>query len=164
MPYSAQKVANAFLAIAQQEGAEIDPLKLLKLVYIAHGWSLALTKRAMVFDPIEAWEYGPVIPSLYHAVREYRYRGIPGPLYAPDSVVGMDPRDVALINSVYRTYGHFSGGQLSNMTHQAGTPWETVWTREGRNSRINDDIIARHYEELARVRGVATGHSEAVSQ
>ena len=41
MPYSAAKIGNRMLELARERGEEIIPLKLLKLVYIAHGWSFS---------------------------------------------------------------------------------------------------------------------------
>ena len=69
--YSAMAIANYFLKSYEEKG--IPPLKMQKLVYIAHGWHLALYKEPLVADEYaEAWEYGPVFPSLHH---EFKYRG-----------------------------------------------------------------------------------------
>lgn len=61
--YSAKAVANYFLAQYGKHG--LNPLKLQKLVYIAHGWNLAVRNQPLVDNELpEAWEYGPVFASL----------------------------------------------------------------------------------------------------
>ncbi len=74
--YSSITVANYFLSKGWEEHVAITPMKLLKLVYVAHGWYLGGTGEPLIHDPIMAWRYGPVIPSLYHEVKKYRSRGI----------------------------------------------------------------------------------------
>ena len=65
-PYSAKAIANAFLQRAFNEKKAIGQLKLQKLVYIAHGYYLALTGgNPLVNEPFEAWDYGPVNRTLY---------------------------------------------------------------------------------------------------
>src|ERR1700676_3931940 len=64
--HSALAVANWFLARAAADGKSLDPMKLQKLIYFAHGWSLALTDIPLIEEHPEAWDYGPVIPSVYH--------------------------------------------------------------------------------------------------
>ena len=47
----------------------------MKRVYIAHGFSLAINKESLLdkrFDKVEAWKYGPVIPSVYHSFKQYK--------------------------------------------------------------------------------------------
>lgn len=52
-------------------------LKLIKLVYLAYGWSIALDYR--LFDePIVAWKHGPVIRSLYHEFKHFGAAPIKG--------------------------------------------------------------------------------------
>jgi uncharacterized phage-associated protein len=152
MPYSAAKVGNRLLEIAQQRGQQLTPLKLLKLVYIAHGWSFAYLGGALVAEPAQAWQYGPVVPSLYHAISRFRAGPIVGQI--PDT----DPQDLseeadALIQSVYNSYAHFSALQLSNMTHMPNTPWSEAWDASGKNAIIPDDRIAAHYQHLLETRG-----------
>ncbi len=56
-PVSAKLVANYFLKKAAAEGVTLDPMKLQKLVYIAHGWHLGLLGAPLLRSPIEAWTY-----------------------------------------------------------------------------------------------------------
>lgn len=74
MKDNALSVANYFIELAQKDGKEIRPLKLMKLVYIAYGYALALLGRSIInqrFDKVEAWKLGPVIPSVYHSFKMY---------------------------------------------------------------------------------------------
>ncbi len=154
MPYSAAKVANQMLALARAKGAEISPLKLLKLVYIAHGWSFPYLREPLLAEPAQAWQYGPVVPSLYHAVSKFRA----GPIteLIPDTdPQALSPQASALIENVYNTYSPYSAIQLSNMTHMPDTPWSEAWGTRGKNAVIPNDRIAAHYQHLLDTRGQA---------
>ena len=71
MSYPAKAVANYFIDIARCEGEQLSPMKIQKLVYFAHGWYLALYDEPLLDEKIEAWRYGPVVPSLYHEFKRY---------------------------------------------------------------------------------------------
>lgn len=154
MPYSAAKIANRMLGIAHARGEEITPLKLLKLVYIAHGWSFPYMREPLLSEPAQAWQYGPVVPSLYHAISRFRAGAI------TELVTDTDPQELsaqadALIQSVYDTYSGYTAIQLSNMTHMENTPWSEAWSLRGKNAVIPNDRIAAHYQHLLDTRGKA---------
>src|SRR5713226_3390078 len=71
MPTRSRVVANELIRLASEDGKSLTPLQIIKLTYIAHGWMLGLYQRPLVVDQIEAWKYGPVIPDLYHAMKDY---------------------------------------------------------------------------------------------
>jgi uncharacterized phage-associated protein len=154
MPYSAIKVANEILQLARMADPpqSVTPLKLLKLVYIAHGWSLHFFERPLVNEPAQAWQYGPVVPSLYHAVKAYRASPIPCDIEGDSDPQELNRDDAQLIQAVFKSYGHLSGTQLSNMTHTPETPWSRAWNVHGRNAVIPDESIAQHYAALAQRR------------
>jgi uncharacterized phage-associated protein len=145
MPVMAPTVANEFIRLARAEGRALTPLQVIKLVYIAHGWMLALYQRPLITDAIEAWKYGPMIPNLYHALKRYGAGSIIEPISRRTEQLDDDERDV--IEQVYAQYGHLTGIQLSRMTHQAGTPWHETWSDEP-NEPISNDLIADHYRQL----------------
>lgn len=167
-PYSPLAVANYFLDLAEREGQTLDPMKLQKLVYIAHGWCLAIYGDALIDEPVEAWQFGPVISTLYHEFKEFGADPIkrrafdiqPAPrwprraVYQPHVPVG-DAETTELLEQVWDTYGGFSALELSSFTHRAGTPWFETWQGRGSKRRgidIGDDLIKQHFLALARAR------------
>src|SRR5204863_6873805 len=122
MTYDPKSIANYFIDLAIAEGKQVTPLQLIKLVYIAHGWHLGLTGQPLINEPPEAWQYGPVIPSLYHALKIHGndavthkiadFEFVPGPELKFVNVVIQPPADERIrkfLDSVWRAYGHLSG-------------------------------------------------------
>jgi uncharacterized phage-associated protein len=154
MPTDAHKVANDFLRLASQRGVSLTPLQLMKLVYIAHGWMLGLAQRPLVTNRIEAWKYGPVIPTLYDTTKKFGSGAVTGELRPWFSSSGPDLEDQEreMIGQVYDIYGNLSGIQLSALTHKQGTPWAATYRPDVSNIPISNDLIAEHYRELGRGR------------
>ncbi len=149
MAVHARVVANEFIRLAEADGRALTPLQIIKLTYIAHGWMLALYGRPLITDTVEAWKYGPVIPSLYHALKKYGAGPVTSKIstsFFGDEELDEEERD--LIEQVYETYGHRNGIQLSRITHERGTPWYETWTGEP-NEPIANDLIAEHYRQLS---------------
>lgn len=163
--YSAKEVANYFLSKHMDTG--ITPLKLQKLVYIAHGWHLGIYRTSLISDEnVEAWQHGPVLPSLYY---EFRDRGrMPINRLAEKIEVNVgknkkkirlnsiipqikndDMKTISLLDRIWEVYGNFSGLYLSQLCHQPRSPWDLT-KRDVRNAHINNDEIRKYYEERLR--------------
>lgn len=144
---SAISVANEFIRLGMQDGNKFTPMQLLKLVYISHGWMLGFFNQPLINENIEAWKYGPVIPDLYQAVKNY------GRAFVDREIPNSSPQQLtdeekSVINFVYRKYGNLDGIRLSMITHQPGTPWSRVFSHEGWGDFIPNDVIRGHYSEL----------------
>ncbi|UOA14492.1 Panacea domain-containing protein [Sulfitobacter dubius] len=146
--YDALTIADAMLKIGKRKGQTMTPMKLLKLVYIAHGFSLALLNRDLFQNRIEAWKFGPVIPDLYQATKRFGREEIPLNLIGDPEDTSVDPEVQSFLEDVYEKYGHLNGIQLSYLTHQSGTPWDQVYDPRFRNEPIPDDLIADHYRGM----------------
>ena len=158
-PFSSIRVANWFIDKSLESGVELTPMKLQKLVYIAHGWHLGLFESPLVDEDIQAWKYGPVIPSIYHEAKKYGSRQISQRLLEV-SALGInrptltnanddDALSISLLQIIWDRYGHLDGIALSNLTHKADTPWSKTWgnmQKEGlHRSRISNSDIQKHY-------------------
>lgn len=146
--YDSRSVANAILSIAEQRHRTLTPMQLLKLVYIAHGWALALLGRPLIKDHVEAWQYGPVIPTLYSAVREYKSDPVVFPIEVP-ARERIDPEDQELIEQIVDIYGNLSGPALSRLTHKPGSPWARTFREGSFGLAISNDVIEDHYSRMA---------------
>ncbi len=158
-PYDAGAVANWFLDL----GHPLDPMKLQKLVYFAHGWNLALTDEPLIDEPVQAWSYGPVIPSLYH---EFKHHGSgtitdratvferrDGKLwFVKPRIDSDDSFTERLLQKIWELYGSLNGVRLSAITHAPNSPWTQVRAEqgEGRNVVIPNDVIREYFQRLAR--------------
>ncbi|WP_171172867.1 Panacea domain-containing protein [Ruegeria sp. HKCCA5929] len=150
MTYASTAIARRILEIANGEDRSLTPLELLKLTYLSHGWHLAFLGQPLISEDVQAWQYGPAYPELYHATKQYRASPVQE---VPERGIEMfgrqkvDPQTDKLLRSVFNTYKKFNGVQLSALTHQPGTPWEEAWSKS-RNAAIPDEVIKRHFDEL----------------
>lgn len=156
MSEHALTIAKFFLEKAASEGQSLTPMKLIKLVYISHGWWLGFGGQPLVNESIEAWKYGPVIRSIYRYFSDYGAKPI-DPAEAANLPTCTDQSALpAFLNSVWKVYSHFNGLQLSTLTHQPQTPWYKTWHDHGgsRHSSavIPNEEIAEYYKQLIRER------------
>ena len=69
--YKSKAVFNRFYNKAHSEGIPLTPMQAIKLVYFAHAWNLGFFQRPLIDEPVEAWKFGTVIPSLYQSLKIY---------------------------------------------------------------------------------------------
>jgi uncharacterized phage-associated protein len=152
--YSAIDVANAFFELAKKDGVPLTNMQLQKLVYIAHGWSLALYDTGLFEEEVQAWEWGPVIPKLYNKLKKYGAGFVTEPIPNAESSYDGGLSELALIKRVWAAYGKFSGPKLSAITHIDGTPWSQVWHSRP-YEEISPELIRQHYRKLLNERRAA---------
>jgi uncharacterized phage-associated protein len=142
-----KRVAEYILKLAQGQNSPLTPMQVLKLVYISHGWQLGLYGRPLVNEAIEAWPYGPVIPSVYQQYKKFKSGFIDTfPAVLPE---GFDASETSTLTQVFRGYGRRSGISLSSLTHEPGSPWDITVRQSGIGSVISNDLIEDYYRRLA---------------
>lgn len=125
----------------------VTPMQLLKLVYIAHGHMLGEKGVPLLDEEIQAWQYGPVVPTVYQAIR--KYRSMPVKEVEGSSRWGGDfsETEKAIMKKTVKMYASFDGVTLSAATHRPGTPWSLTWGSSGMNSPIPNDLIEHFYKK-----------------
>ncbi|MBC6400581.1 MAG: SocA family protein [Ekhidna sp.] len=158
--YKSISIANYLIEKSIYEGMEITPMKVLKLTYIAHGWYLGLQKKPLITEQTEAWKYGPVIPNIYHYFKHYGSNDI-NELYFPDLIedkkeynfMSENEEINSFLNEIWKVYKNFKGGELSDLTHKKGTPWDITWNKNGgstfRGAIIPNKLIQEYYTKKA---------------
>lgn len=164
MSFTAKAVANEFLEVAKGDGDSLSSMKLQKLVYFAHGWYLALIDRPLLREPIEAWQFGPVVPDLYHEFKRFGSEPVTEEateleikqgkvwFFAPRIVDCEDEQErscaMDVIKRVWSVYGRYSAVKLSNATHMEGTPWRQVYKDGSRHVVIPNEVIKRYFKSM----------------
>jgi len=120
----------------------IDNLKLQKLLYYSQAVHLVLhEKRCLFSESIEAWDYGPVVPNVYHEYKHCGFDTIPSTNELP--VIQLD--DQKSINIVICALRYMSGTELIDQTHRE-MPWRKAY-RPGRNNIISIDSMYDYFRE-----------------
>ena len=106
-------------------------------------------------DNIEAWKFGPVIPSVYHEFKHFKS----GPITTNSVMLADDDwqklseptlknkEDKKIVLLTWQLYSDISAKDLVDLTHMAGTPWSLTY-RSGSNRIINNDLIKRYYDKF----------------
>lgn len=164
--YSSSAIANYFIRKAREDNVrDLTQLKLQKLVYIALGWALSLANTDIVGgDDVEAWQYGPVIPNLYHSIKHFRNDNIVEPIPGwfsvidddgnevsapvPDEVSNDDEDVLEVLEAVWDVYKDKTANELVNITHRHNTPWKMYYKSGKRNIDIPKEDIKAFYDAL----------------
>ncbi len=141
---TANKVAKLLLSWARQNGDVITNLKLQKLLYYAQAWYLVNFDRRLFSDPIQAWDFGPVIPPVYHRWKEYQSSPIPYKVRGNEQA-DFQKHQVDFLKEFYRIFSSFSATALVSMTH-AESPWKDAHA-EGQNTEILPFVMKKYYRE-----------------
>lgn len=157
MSYNPKHIANYFIDKGMAESSLLTPIQAIKLVYIAHGWYLAAADSPLIDEVVEAWKYGPVIPSLYQKLKRYRKGSITEKIEADIpacKTFGADTTMQKFLDWVWDAYKLYTGIQLAALTHAKDTPWwETVSPfLQGRGRfptylPIDNELIKKHYKQ-----------------
>ena len=141
-----------------RSGGRLTPLQVIKLTYIAHGYSLAINGKQLVDEAIEAWRYGPVVPSVYYRAKKYGGGQITHLLYSGASIDDagnakffeehIPSQDRAVLDAVLDEYGEFTGSELIGMTHGPDSPWTQYYRPRIARQKIPDSAIKAHYLEV----------------
>lgn len=109
-------VAEQILARFKESGGDgVTPLKLQKLLYYVLGWTLAIEKRLLFKDPVEAQPFGPAFPNVWA-----KYRNEEAINNAINSSVQIESNP--LIDAVFSVYGSQNPNILVARTHRE-QPW-----------------------------------------
>lgn len=163
MKSDAIAIANYFVDKANEENYNLTLLRLVKYVYIAYGFALALLDRSIIndrFDKVEAWKYGPVIPSVYHSFKHNQNN----PIKEKSSVLSTEYSDgrleffvpvvkdrgvIMILDFVWNRYKDKSIHDLIELLHKEGTPWKFCY-KEGLNVEIPDGLTKLYYQSIVK--------------
>lgn len=142
---SVYDVANFFVDWANKSEEEhMTNLWLNKLLFFAQGQHLARYGTSLFDDIIEAWNFGPVVPSIYRKYKVCGRNPISGvdDSYTPNR---FSRDEQLLLADVLREYGIYSASKLVTMTHQPNTPWSNAYV-EGKNNEITTEAMKAFFQ------------------
>ncbi len=143
---SATIVATQILWLRRD--AETTPMHILKMAYLAHGWMLGICEEPLIYEPVEAWRHGPVVPILYQKYKSFR--GEPISVVPVDMSSSFNDDQKGITEFINRAYRDYTALELSSITHESGSPWDIVRQTSGIGSIIPNEVIQNYYRNIAK--------------
>ena len=148
--YSAIDVAYHVINYSYNTSYGVSNLKLQKLLYFVQVYFLITEDRCCFRDDIEAWDFGPVVPTVYRAFCKYGgctippVKNIPYPhpgffdvKYVPYHDDAIREEDKDIIHSVVDKFRDYTATSLVALT-QSQEPWIKAWNSKSRIIQLND--------------------------
>lgn len=139
-------------------------LILHKFLYFAQGYCLALYNTPLFDEDIEAWKYGPVVPSVYQTYKYNKKENI-SKIKGNFSLDKYDSKTIELLLAVINDYGKYSSSELINITHEKGSPWDMVY-KENENNIISKESILKYFKNnnLAKINNTNLDNIEYIGK
>ncbi len=141
-------VFSAAKRVGSQSGWSVTNLVMQKLIYLAHMVWLGTHHEPLVNGNFEAWDLGPVHPTLYHHVKFFGS----SPVQNIFSNCSDMPDRMARVSGL----DHFTEKWADNapkliaITHSETGAWASFYSSGKRQVIIPDDAIRQEYERRAR--------------
>lgn len=140
--YSALDVAKYIILYCKENGYSISNLKLQKLLYFVQAQFLVALNVLAFDEEIEAWDFGPVVPSVYRYFRIYGAAEIPE-REARGARRHIRVEEQMLIDEILEQCAGYSATYLVDLTHRQ-RPWKEAYNRKF-DRRINRNSIREYF-------------------
>lgn len=137
-------VLIAARTLGELSGWRLTNLEMHKMLYVAHMLHLGRTGMLLVDEDFEAWDYGPVLPSLYKAVKNHKHMPIPAFNHVHAFEPGSPER--VSIEEAYALTRHLRPGELIRLTHRDGGAWDANYDGVRRSAKISTADILAEFE------------------
>ena len=163
MPGWSPEIANEFIQLARADGRAFDQMQLQDIVYVAHGWCLAITGEPLTGDRPEAMEHGPEYRRLANALAPYGLDPVILEIAHLDrtadhstmdatisATIELLPDEREIVARIYSNYGRLRRSQLATLTRAEGSPWHEVFAGGAGKSRdIPHRLISAQFAGIA---------------
>lgn len=145
--HNAIDISKYIICVAQSNGDTITNLKLQKLLYYAQAWFLVNNDNTKLFDDdIVAWQYGPVVVSVYEEFKSFGRAPIDIACDLDRDFSDLCNKVKEYLNEFCETFLSYSATELVAITHQE-EPWLEAIAK-GYGTVINTETMYKFYTKM----------------
>lgn len=134
--YTGLDIARFIIDFCYSYGRPVSNLELQKILYFLQvAYMRHNNGRELISDDFCAWQYGPVIPSVYSIFSAYGGALIKNSYNASNIVASI----ADFIRPLIRTLESMGPWALVDLSHEKGSPWDITYKK----GRGNGEIIPK---------------------
>lgn len=144
MPVGSLRAARR---LCELSGWTVSNLELHKLLYIAHMFFLGRGSGPLIADAFEAWDYGPVLPNLYHRAKAFGSNPVRNIFHDIDPLPNAP--ESALLEETYLALKGAKPSKLVAITHWNNGAWAKNYVPGAHHIVIPNEDILNEYRQRA---------------
>ncbi|MCY4035317.1 MAG: DUF4065 domain-containing protein [Hyphomicrobiales bacterium] len=124
----------------------ITNLRLQKVLYFAHMFYSGREKKKLIGENFQAWEYGPVLPSLYRHVKQFGKYPIESSVFFFQKGLESRDKEFTYLENMYNAMDDLDAGDMINISHWKEGAWYKAY-EPGERGRIisQEDIVIEYH-------------------
>lgn len=143
-PYSATLIARYIISRESECSRSVSNLRLQKLLYFVQAYFFLSFDAPCFNNRIEAWDFGPVVPVVYHKYKRFGSMIIQENEKCP--VENIDEEDCQKIDEMLDACADKTTRELVNISHQQA-PWKNAYKNPFSNE-ITQESIRKMFAEM----------------
>jgi len=124
----------------------ITNLKLQKVLYISQVAFLGKNNSLLLNGEFEAWDYGPVLPELYHKVKRFGANRIKDIFYNVEEIKNTE--EASFLEEACKCLLNKQAFQLVEITHRTNGAWAKAYKRRHINPIIAEEDMSEEYKVI----------------
>lgn len=146
--------SSAAKHLCEASGWTLSNLQLQKMLYLADLNFLGKNGERLIDENFEAWDYGPVLPSLYHACKAFGAKSVPDIFWSAEDVSGTPEGE--MIEKAWAALKAMTPGELVENTHWSRGAWAKRYLPGVKGLKIlESDMTDEYANRLASVKSAA---------
>ena len=134
---------NAAAFLASQSNWKLSNLQIQKILYIADMNFVGQNGVRLIDEAFEAWDYGPVVPTLYHAMKVFGAKPVSDIFWSRQDIDGSP--EAHMLQKALAALKNKTAGQLVENTHWSGGAWAQNYRPGARGIKISDEDMINEY-------------------
>ncbi len=135
--------SSAAKHLCEISGWRLSNLQLQKMLYMADMNFVGRYGERMINENFEAWDYGPVLPSLYHKAKAFGAKAVPNVFWGSTSIRGS--REAEMLQEAWDNLQTMTPGELVENTHWFNGAWAKRYVPGVRGITISSEDMVNEY-------------------
>lgn len=132
--------------LGNQSGWTLSNLSLNKILYLADLNFTGVHGRRLLTEDFQAWDYGPVLPSLYHQCKAFGSKAVPDIFWISEPIEDSSPEG-EMLQRAWHALKKASPAQLVESTHVAHGAWANNYKPGVRGIDISTEDMIHEYQQ-----------------
>lgn len=131
--------------LCKRSGWRLSNLQVQKILYMADMNFVGQTESRLIDEDFQAWDYGPVLESLYHHLKAFGKKPVPNVFWGANDISGTP--EAKMLDLALENLSHRKPHELVATTHSSLGAWIKRYVAGARQIKISTEDMMDEYKK-----------------